>query len=147
MRRTTQELKMIADNSELDPFRAFEPEYHCRMIRAGDSYNIMDYEDNYLKNVKNVICGGDVLNEALRDRVDKYLKEYGSEAKIRVGYGLTECTGASCLTPKYYYKEGGIGIPFPDMFYKIFNIAVCIFIVITMWLIEDAIYSKIKSRR
>ena len=39
-----------------------------------------------------------------------------------MGYGLTECTGASCLTPKYYYKEGGIGIPFPDMFYKIVKI-------------------------
>lgn len=77
---------------------------------------------NYLKNVKNVICGGDVLNEALRERVDKYLKKYGSEAKIRVGYGLTECTGASCLTPKHYYKEGGIGIPFPDMLYKIVKI-------------------------
>jgi len=77
---------------------------------------------NYLKNVKNVICGGDVLNEALRDRVDEYLKKYGSKAKIRVGYGLTECTGASCLTPKHYYKEGGIGIPFPDMLYKIVKI-------------------------
>ena len=77
---------------------------------------------DYLKCVKNVICGGDVLNEALRERVDMYLKKYGSEAKIRVGYGLTECTGASCLTPKHYYKEGGIGIPFPDMIYKIVKI-------------------------
>ena len=84
--------------------------------------NCEEKNKNYLKNVKHVICGGDVLNEALRDRVDKYLKEYGTDAKIRVGYGLTECTGASCLTPKHYYKEGGIGIPFPDTFYKIVKI-------------------------
>ena len=84
--------------------------------------NCKEKNKKYLSNVKNVICGGDVLNEALRDRVDKYLKNYGSEARIRVGYGLTECTGASCLTPKYYYKEGGIGIPFPDTLYKIVKI-------------------------
>ena len=84
--------------------------------------NCNEKDKTYLKNVKNVICGGDVLNEPLRNRVDKYLKEYGSDAKIRVGYGLTECTGASCLTPKHYYKEGGIGIPFPDTLYKIVKI-------------------------
>ena len=84
--------------------------------------NCKEKNKHYLANVKNVICGGDVLNESLRERVDKYLKNYGSEARIRVGYGLTECTGASCLTPKYYYKEGGIGIPFPDTLYKIVKI-------------------------
>ena len=84
--------------------------------------NCSENNKKYMKNFKNVICGGDVLNETLRNRVDKYLKEYGSDAKIRVGYGLTECTGASCLTPKHYYKEGGIGVPFPDMLYKIVKI-------------------------
>lgn len=73
----------------------------------------------YLKSVVNAICGGDVLNEALRKRADTYLKEHGSKANVRVGYGLTESVAASCVTPRYYYKEGGIGIPFPDMLYKI----------------------------
>lgn len=76
----------------------------------------------YLKSVGNAICGGDVLNEALRKRVDTYLKEHGSKANLRVGYGLTESVSASCVTPRYYYKEGGIGIPFPDMTCKIIKI-------------------------
>ncbi len=76
----------------------------------------------YMKNGVNAICGGDILNEELRKRVDTYLKEHGSKANIRVGYGLTECTAASCVTPRYYYKEGGIGIPMPDTFYKIVKI-------------------------
>lgn len=81
--------------------------------------NSKEKSKTYLKGLVNVICGGDVLNETLRNNVDAYLKSHGSTANIRVGYGLTECTGASCLTPRYYFKEGGIGIPLPDMYYKI----------------------------
>ena len=84
--------------------------------------NSKEKSKRYLKSVTNVICGGDILNETLREKVDNYLKSHGSIATIRVGYGLTECTGASCLTPRYYFKEGGIGIPLPDMFYKIVKI-------------------------
>ncbi len=76
----------------------------------------------YLRCVVNAICGGDVLNEGLRERVDTYLRDHGSKANVRVGYGLTESVAASCVTPRYYYKEGGIGIPFPDMLYKIIKI-------------------------
>jgi len=76
----------------------------------------------YLKCVCNAICGGDTLNEALRNRVDNYLKEHGSKANIRVGYGLTEATAAVCVTPRYYFKEGGIGIPLPDINFKIVKI-------------------------
>ena len=84
--------------------------------------NSKEKSKRYLKGIVNVICGGDVLNETLRNNVDAYLKSHGSTANIRVGYGLTECTGASCLTPRYYFKEGGIGIPLPDMYYKIVKI-------------------------
>ncbi len=84
--------------------------------------NSKEKSKRYLKGLVNVICGGDVLNETLRNNVDAYLKSHGSTANIRVGYGLTECTGASCLTPRYYFKEGGIGIPLPDMYYKIVKI-------------------------
>ena len=84
--------------------------------------NSKEKSKTYLKELVNVICGGDVLNETLRNNVDAYLKSHGSTANIRVGYGLTECTGASCLTPRYYFKEGGIGIPLPDMYYKIVKI-------------------------
>ena len=38
---------------------------------------------------------------------------------MREGYGTTECVTASCLTPKDFAKEGSIGIPFPDTYYKI----------------------------
>lgn len=72
-----------------------------------------------LKSVTAVICGGDALNQTLRDKVNHYLKTHGSSAKIRVGYGLTEGSGAICLSPEDAFADGIIGVPFPDMDFKI----------------------------
>lgn len=76
----------------------------------------------YLTSVSTVLSGGDVLNPILRKKINQYLVKHGSDAQVRVGYGLTESTAASCLTPKLYYKEGSIGLPFPDTLYKIVKI-------------------------
>lgn len=72
-----------------------------------------------LESVTAVICGGDALNQVLRDKVNKFLKDHGSNAKIRVGYGLTEGSGAICLSPEDSFADGIIGVPFPDMDFKI----------------------------
>ncbi|MBQ9180811.1 acyl--CoA ligase, partial [Candidatus Saccharibacteria bacterium] len=72
-----------------------------------------------LSSVTAVICGGDALNQTLRDKVNEYLKSHGSSAKIRVGYGLTEGSGAVCLSPENAFSDGIIGAPMPDMQFKI----------------------------
>ena len=72
-----------------------------------------------LESVTAVICGGDALNKTLRDKVNKFLKDHGSDAKIRVGYGLTEGSGAVCLSPENSFNDGIIGVPFPNMDFKI----------------------------
>lgn len=72
-----------------------------------------------LKCVTAVICGGDTLNQTLRTKVNQYLKDHGSNAKIRVGYGLTEGSGAVCLSPEDAVSDGIIGAPMPDMDLKI----------------------------
>lgn len=69
--------------------------------------------------LKGVFCGGDTLSIELKKKVDKYLVEHGADTQIREGYGMTESVTASCLTPKDFAKIGSIGIPFPDMLYKI----------------------------
>ena len=69
--------------------------------------------------LRGVFAGGDTLTVDLKRRVEAFLREHGSSSTIREGYGLTECVTASCLTPKHEYREGSIGIPFPDTFYKI----------------------------
>ena len=66
-----------------------------------------------------MFCGGDSLSVELKRNIDSFLKEHHAKIQVREGYGLTECVTASCLTPKHDYKEGSIGIPFPDTEYKI----------------------------
>ena len=69
--------------------------------------------------LKGVFSGGDSLSIELKKRFDKFLKDHNASIPVREGYGTTECVTASCLTPVNRYKEGSIGLPFPDTFYKI----------------------------
>ena len=72
-----------------------------------------------LSSLKGVYSGGDSLSVSLKKRLDAFLTDHGSSVPVREGYGTTECVTASCLTPPNRYKEGSIGLPFPDTFYKI----------------------------
>lgn len=72
--------------------------------------------------LKGVFSGGDSLSVELKHKVDAFLKAHNATEQIREGYGTTECVTASCLTPKHYAREGSIGIPFPDMYYKIVRV-------------------------
>lgn len=69
--------------------------------------------------LRGVFCGGDSLSVELKKKVDAFLKEHDAPVQIREGYGLTECVTASCLTPRDTYREGSIGLPFPDTEYRI----------------------------
>ncbi len=69
--------------------------------------------------LKGIFSGGDSLSIELKKKVDKFLREHGSKEQVREGYGLTECVTASCLTPRGFFKEGSIGVPYPDTYYKI----------------------------
>ena len=78
-----------------------------------------DLREADLSFLKGIFCGGDSLSTELKKKVDAFLKAHGCAEQIREGYGTTECVTASCLTPKDYAREGSIGIPFPDTYYKI----------------------------
>lgn len=66
-----------------------------------------------------IISGGDSLSIELKKKFDEWLEKHHSKATLREGYGLTECCAACCLTPRDYYRPGSIGVPYPDMFFKI----------------------------
>ena len=69
--------------------------------------------------LKGVFSGGDSLSIELKKKLDKFLFDHNGKVQVREGYGTTECVTASCLTPPQMHKEGSIGIPFPDTYYKI----------------------------
>ena len=76
-------------------------------------------ENADLSYLKGVFCGGDSLSVELKRKVDTFLTAHGATVPIREGYGTTECVTASCLTPIGEYRQGSIGIPFPDTLYTI----------------------------
>jgi long-chain acyl-CoA synthetase len=78
-----------------------------------------DIEKIDLTALEGVFSGGDSLTIELKRKVDALLKKCGSVEQVREGYGLTECVTASCLTPRKFHKEGSIGIPYPNTYYKI----------------------------
>ena len=76
-------------------------------------------EDLDLSCLKGMFSGGDSLPVELKKRIDAFLKAHKATIEVREGYGTTECVTASCLTPSGLAREGSIGIPFPDTYYKI----------------------------
>ena len=75
-----------------------------------------------LSNLTCVVSGGDTLIPEFKKQIDDYLRGHGSRAQVRCGYGLTECTGACCLNPRFEYRDNSIGIPLPNMNFKIMKI-------------------------
>ncbi len=76
-------------------------------------------DDLDLSCLKGMFSGGDTLPVELKRRIDDFLIKHKASIEVLEGYGTTECVTASCLTPKGKAREGSIGIPFPDTYYKI----------------------------
>ncbi len=76
-------------------------------------------ENADLSCLKGVFSGGDSLSVELKKKFDKFLYDHKATIQVREGYGTTETVTACCLTPTHIYKEGSIGLPFPDTYIKI----------------------------
>lgn len=94
-------------------FIAGVPTLYEALLRLPD----MDGAD--LSSLKGVFSGGDSLSVELKKKLDKFLLEHNCSVQVREGYGTTETVTACCLTPPHMFKEGSIGLPFPDTFIKI----------------------------
>lgn len=59
-------------------------------------------------------CGGDIVNPKLEIRINKFFAEHGSNDKLRIGYGMTECCGGASIFPKAkQVSSQSAGFPFP----------------------------------
>ena len=77
----------------------------------------MDNAD--LSSLKGVFSGGDSLSIELKKKFDKFLLR-PPRASSRCGRATAppRRVTACCLTPTNMYKEGSIGLPFPDTYYQ-----------------------------
>lgn len=94
-------------------FIAGVPTLYEALLRLED----MDGAD--LSCLKGVFSGGDSLSVELKKKFDKFLYDHKASIQVREGYGTTETVTACCLTPSHMFKEGSIGLPFPDTYIKI----------------------------
>ena len=94
-------------------FIAGVPTLYEALLRL-DSMNGAD-----LSCLKGVFSGGDSLSIELKKKFDKFLYDHKASIQVREGYGTTETVTACCLTPPTMFKEGSIGVPFPDTYIKI----------------------------
>lgn len=90
------------------------------------SINNTDPGRNAFKDIKVVVVGGDYLSPQLKGEFEDYLKTHGSNAVVKVGYGLSEACGFCCCTAEVDEKhvdnhKGTLGIPNPDTIVKIFE--------------------------
>ena len=66
--------------------------------------------------------GADTLPRPVKERFEQLVAARGGRVKLLEGYGLTEAVTAIMAMPLGEYREGSIGIPFPDMLAKICRI-------------------------
>lgn len=90
------------------------------------SINNTNPGSNAFKDIKVVVVGGDYLSPQLKGEFEDYLKAHGSNAVVKVGYGLSEACGFCCCTAEVDEKhvdnhKGTLGIPNPDTIVKIFE--------------------------
>lgn len=64
-------------------------------------------------------CGADTLPRPVKERFERLVADRGGTVNLLEGYGLTEAVTAIMATPLGEYREGSIGVPFPDMLAKI----------------------------
>jgi long-chain acyl-CoA synthetase len=60
-------------------------------------------------------CGADTLPRAVKERFEKLVAARGGHVRVLEGYGLTEAVTAVMAMPADEYREGSIGVPFPDV--------------------------------
>ena len=88
------------------------------------SLNDKDPGRNGFKGIKVLVVGGDFLSPQLKKDMEEYLHQHGSDAVIKIGYGLSEATGFSCSTApinEKHVKDSSLGVPNPDTMLKIFE--------------------------
>ncbi len=80
------------------------------------------FQKTDLSFLKAAFCGADTLPRTTKDKFEEICRDNGSNVQLREGYGLTEAVTGICAMPLGEYREGSIGIPFPDMMMKVVEI-------------------------
>jgi long-chain acyl-CoA synthetase len=80
------------------------------------------FQKTDLSCLRATFCGADSLPKTVKERFERVVRKQGGDVQLLEGYGLTEAVTAIMATPLTEYREGSIGIPFPDMLARIVKV-------------------------
>jgi long-chain acyl-CoA synthetase len=72
-----------------------------------------------LSSLRATFSGADTLPRPVKEEFEQLVLRRGGNVKLMEGYGLTEAVTAIMAMPLDSYREGSVGVPFPDMLAKI----------------------------
>jgi long-chain acyl-CoA synthetase len=75
-----------------------------------------------LAGLRAAFSGADTLPRPVKQRFEACVRERGGDVRLLEGYGLTEAVSACMAMPLHEYREGSIGVPFPDVLAKICHV-------------------------
>ncbi|MDD5168270.1 MAG: AMP-binding protein [Syntrophales bacterium] len=78
-----------------------------------------DFQTADLSCLQNTSSGADSLPRQVKERFEEIVKRQGGNVQLVEGYGLTEAVTGIMSTPRDGYREGSVGVPFPDMLAKV----------------------------
>ena len=78
-----------------------------------------DFRKADLSCLKASFSGADTLPIKVKSEFENLVQARGGNVKLLEGYGLTEAVTAVMAMPLGHFREGSVGIPFPDMDAKI----------------------------
>ena len=67
-----------------------------------------------LSSLRAAFSGADTLPRPVKEAFEALVAERGGRVELLEGYGLTETVSAIMCTPVGQYREGSLGVPFPD---------------------------------
>lgn len=100
--------------------------YRPTHISGIPSYFSPMLEDEKLESIdlsfiKTFAAGGDGMTERLELDINKFLSEHGSQAKLLMGYGMTEVCSSAVTGFDNHSKIGSVGIPLFKNNIRIYN--------------------------
>jgi long-chain acyl-CoA synthetase len=69
--------------------------------------------------LEGAFSGADQLPRTVKEQFEQIVRRQGGDVQMREGYGLTEAVTGIMAMPMTEYREGSVGIVFPDMLVKI----------------------------
>jgi len=77
------------------------------------------FQNADLSCLKSTTVGADTLPRTVKERFEEIIGRQGGTVQLLEGYGLTEAVTGIMSTPIDRYREGSVGVPYPDMLAKV----------------------------